>query len=89
MQAFVGASERVALKIVHGVSGTLDAFEIGNPKTPNKVPVHTNFEPGKANLTNEELEEFFLDGLAVEGAGTKIADVEGFVGRDWRWPGIE
>lgn len=89
MQAFAGTSERVALKIVHGVSGTLDACEIGNPKTPNKVPVFTDFDPGKANLTREELVEFSLDGLAVEGAGAKITDVEGFVGRDWRWLGIK
>lgn len=72
----------MTLKIVHGVGGTLDAGEISNPKTPNKIPVITDFDPTKAKLARKKLVEFFLDGLAVVRASAKIGDVEGFVGRD-------
>lgn len=88
-QALARPGKRVALKIVHGVGGTLDACKVGNPKTPDKIPVLTDLDPVKAKLTREKLFEFFLYGLAVVGSGAKIANVEGFVGRDWGWIGVE
>lgn len=79
----------MALKIVLGVSGTLDACEIGNRKTTNMVPVIADFDPEKAKLARKELVEFFLDGLTVAGVRTKIGDMEGLVGGGLRRPGVE